>query len=277
MTGAGVGMRGAAGRSARRRLAVASLAVAVFVSAYALAVHTIRGQRVEQRLLDTTDFAYPAILDAVSVPAIAVAALAIAITGLLTRRPRAAAVGVGAIVVSSVLGQVLKYGVLERPALHEASGNSMPSGHMIAYASVVAAALLVLPAAARLVAAPLGAALLAIVGAELVHSSWHRPSDVIASLSLVVAVIAVGSILLGHRGERRPRAARAVLGMLIVVAAAAILLVGAAMLIELLTSVTLLPLRLSADIVLAASAAASMAAVLVVATPARGDSRPRIR
>lgn len=270
-------MRDAVGRSVRRRLAIAALAVALFITSYALAVHTTRGQRVEQRLLDATDFAYPAILDAVSVPALALATVAVAVVGLLTRRVRAAVAGAGVIVASSVLGQVLKHEVLQRPALHEASGNSMPSGHMIAYAAVVAAVLLVLPVAARLVAAPLGAVLLAVVGSQLVHSSWHRPSDVIASLSLVVAVAAVASIPLGRGAERRPRAARAVLGTLIAVAAVGLLLVGVVLLIELLTSWTLAPLAVSADIVLASSAAASIAAVLLVAASSRGAVESRVR
>jgi membrane-associated phospholipid phosphatase len=65
--------------------------------------------------------------------------------------------------------------------------NSFPSGHTTAAASIAVALILVVPAAHRLTAALLGAALTAVVGLAVVILGWHYPSDVLGGLLVVGA------------------------------------------------------------------------------------------
>ncbi|MBS1889476.1 MAG: phosphatase PAP2 family protein [Actinobacteria bacterium] len=65
--------------------------------------------------------------------------------------------------------------------------NSFPSGHTTAAASIAIALLLVAPAAHRLAAAVVGAALTAAVGFSVVILGWHYPSDVLGGLLVVGA------------------------------------------------------------------------------------------
>ena len=65
--------------------------------------------------------------------------------------------------------------------------NSFPSGHTTAAASIAVALLLVVPAAHRLTAAILGAALTAAVGLSVVILGWHYPSDVLGGVLVVGA------------------------------------------------------------------------------------------
>jgi membrane-associated phospholipid phosphatase len=65
--------------------------------------------------------------------------------------------------------------------------NSFPSGHTTAAASIAVALVLVVPAAHRLTAALLGAALTAVVGLAVVILGWHYPSDVLGGLLVVGA------------------------------------------------------------------------------------------
>lgn len=63
--------------------------------------------------------------------------------------------------------------------------NSFPSGHTTAAASIAVALLLVAPAALRLGAALVGAAITASVGFSVVVLGWHYPSDVLGGLLVV--------------------------------------------------------------------------------------------
>ncbi|HXF32149.1 MAG TPA: phosphatase PAP2 family protein [Solirubrobacterales bacterium] len=65
--------------------------------------------------------------------------------------------------------------------------NSFPSGHTTAAASIAVALLLVVPAAHRLLAAAIGAALTGAVGLSVVILGWHYPSDVLGALLVVAA------------------------------------------------------------------------------------------
>lgn len=63
--------------------------------------------------------------------------------------------------------------------------NSFPSGHTTAAASIAVALLLVAPAAHRLFAVGVGAAITAAVGFSVVVLGWHYPSDVLGGLLVV--------------------------------------------------------------------------------------------
>src|SRR6185503_6696111 len=93
--------------------------------------------------------------------------------------------------------QVLKNAVFVRPDLGvEASyGNTLPSGHTTAAASVAAALLLVVPPRVRPWAAVLGAGYTTATGVSTLIGQWHRPSDVVAAVLVVLAWTAIACAL----------------------------------------------------------------------------------
>jgi membrane-associated phospholipid phosphatase len=86
------------------------------------------------------------------------------------------------------------------------SGDSFPSGHTTAAASIAAALLFVVPARHRVTAATCGLILTAAVAISVVVLDWHYPSDVLGGL-LVVASWGF-AVLAGLRLAPRPDAAR---------------------------------------------------------------------
>jgi hypothetical protein len=77
---------------------------------------------------------------------------------------------------------------LPRPALDGfPMSNSFPSGHTTAATSVAFALVLVLPLAIRGLVALIGAAYAAVIAVATVWAEWHRPSDTIAALLVVLA------------------------------------------------------------------------------------------
>lgn len=182
------------------RLAISVIAAIGFVAVYATAVLTAHGQRIDQLLLEAAEYGQPALLGIVSTPALMVACVAVALVGLIARRPRAGVAAAGIVIAANLLGQALKHEVLVRPELDIAAANTLPSGHMIAFASVGTALLIALPLRLRTWLAPAVAALLGVVAWKLLHAGWHRPSDIVASLLLVAAVTGIATIF-----AERPR------------------------------------------------------------------------
>ena len=97
----------------------------------------------------------------------------------------------GAVLVAgaNAITQLLKHLVIERPDYVDAYGpslgygpNALPSGHVTLAASVVIAALIVLPRAAAPLVVLIGAACVALVAVATVVTGWHRPSDIVAAL-----------------------------------------------------------------------------------------------
>ena len=88
--------------------------------------------------------------------------------------------------------QVLK-AVLDRPSLLDATGlNSFPSGHVAAIAGLAAALALAVPCVLRRLTVVLALPVVAVVGVATVVLEWHRPSDVIASVLIAVALAGLG-------------------------------------------------------------------------------------
>lgn len=130
------------------------------------------------------------VLDIVSIPFLVVVLGAAAVIALARHR------GVLLLQVALLLGgtnlttQVLKHSAFDRPDLVEALGvraNSLPSGHTTVAASVAVALLLVVPRRARPAVAVLGAGYTASTGVSTMIGGWHRPSDVIAACTVVLA------------------------------------------------------------------------------------------
>jgi hypothetical protein len=170
-----------------------------FAVVYAVGVLTIRGQMVENQALDASTFliAPDGPLSLVSVRNIALSLAVLVVVGLVSRRPRAVARALGVVVAANGLAQVLKSEVLSRPAyLESTSANTLPSGHAVAYASVLLGLIIVVPVALRTVAAILASAVLGVVVVQLLAFGWHRASDVVAGILLVTGVAALAQLLL---------------------------------------------------------------------------------
>lgn len=177
------------------RIAVAVLAAVALGVVFAVAVWTEHGRLAEGAVLDASTFATDsALLGVVGVASLAAACAALVAIGLVRRRGDLAVVAVGVVAASAGIGQLLKHLVLSRPTLVAEQANSFPSGHMIAFAGVAAGVLIVAPAAMRLLLVPVASVLLSLVAVRLVHDGWHRPSDVVGSLLLVVCLTAAGTL-----------------------------------------------------------------------------------
>jgi len=159
-------------------------------------VDTAAGQRVDQAVFAGAHFgrnrlwrvAYP-VLDLVSVPYIA-GVLGAAVLIAVMRRRWGMAVQVALLVGGANLTtRVLKTVVLSRPDLGATPlfSNALPSGHTTAAASVSAALVFVVPARARPWAAAFGALYTAATGVSTLVGGWHRPSDAVAGVLVVLA------------------------------------------------------------------------------------------
>lgn len=208
-----------------RHVVVAVLAAAAFAATYLAGVQTTTGQSAEEAVLAASRFSYdPPLLALVSVPNLLLTSAVIAGLALLRRRWPAAVAAVAIIGVSSVLAQTLKHGLLDRPALLAMGENTFPSGHMTAFAAVISALLLVVPARIRPGVAIVGALGLSVVGALLIRFGWHRPSDVFGAVLLVTFVTAIAH--LGVSRRQTAHSSRAGERMLAGLSLAAALLAG---------------------------------------------------
>lgn len=196
------------------RLTAAALLVVAVGLTYVLLVRTESGQEADQRILETFDPSFtrasgevPLPLE-VPVPALfALALVLVVVIGLARRAHRRTAAAVGLMVVVAGFAQLLK-AALERPNLAErihSTSNSFPSGHVTVAAMSVFALLLVLPRAARFVAAPLGLSWIVAVGVSTLTVGWHRPSDCLGGFFLAAAGYALASACaLERRPQRLP-------------------------------------------------------------------------
>ena len=184
-------------------LAVLVFSAIGFATVYGVGVLTRSGQIVENRALDASTFLTRpgGLLSLVTQPNIAIALAALVVLGLLLRRPRPTARAVGVVVVSTVLSQLLKNGLLLRPdLLGDFSANTLPSGHTVAYASILFGLLIILPPKPRTIAALGCSVVLGIVVVQLLAFGWHRASDVVAGLLLVTGVMALAHLVLPDHG-----------------------------------------------------------------------------
>lgn len=187
---------GASPRTGRRVASAAALALASAVGAiavYAAFVRTAFGQRVDELAMQHAEVEHARLvavlhstLDGTSLVSVALVALVAAAIGLVRRRVDLAVAAGVFILGSNITTQLLK-ATLTRPVLHEAAPNSLPSGHTTAAASVALALIMVLPHAVRALVTLAGAGYVATIAVATVWAGWHRPSDVVAALLVVLA------------------------------------------------------------------------------------------
>jgi membrane-associated phospholipid phosphatase len=193
-------------------LVIAVLATAGAYLVYRLFVRTSLGQAVDNaalrsgvhhpkmdellgRALDNTTLA--------SVVLVCVVAVAI---GILRKRIDLA-VGAAFLVLGANGSVELLKGHLVRPDLDHFPGpNSFPSGHTAAAASVVYALVLVLPRAVRGMVALIGFVYVTVIAIATVWAEWHRPSDTMAAMLIVLAwgSVAVFGIRVARLRSREP-------------------------------------------------------------------------
>ncbi|QPZ38017.1 phosphatase PAP2 family protein [Paramicrobacterium chengjingii] len=177
-----------------RSILVAIVAALGFVVSFFMAVQTQLGQRVEDRVLDSSLYSERSpLLALVTVPNLAIALAVIVLIGALRRAWADTVIAAAAMGLSNVLGQLLKHQILQRPDFSIDAVNTFPSGHTIAFTSIAFALVIVLPHAVRPLVMPVFSAVLGLVSAQLVVFGWHRPSDIVGGALLVLAVTATVS------------------------------------------------------------------------------------
>lgn len=198
-------------------LLVALLSAAGVWLSWRVFVRSADGQRVDHASLVGAqigqnrlwDVAEP-VLDVVSVGFIAAAVIGCVGIALVRRRWGLALAAAMVLGGANLTTRVLKTMVLDRPDLgYGPLSNTLPSGHTTAAASVAAAVVLVVPPRVRPWAAVLGAGYAGATGVSTLVGQWHRPSDVVAGLLVVLAWAALACTVpalaaTDPAGDRRP-------------------------------------------------------------------------
>lgn len=175
-------------------LAAAGTLVGVFTCLYLLFVRSFAGQVIDERAKVGAAIAGPEfarladrLLDPLPVVCAAIGVPLVIAVGLLRRQFRLLAIALGVVLGANLSTELLKHVLLYRPATGatEPIGNSFPSGHETLAASLVFALFLVAAPRLRPVVAATGCAFSVAVGALLLASQWHRPSDVVGALTMV--------------------------------------------------------------------------------------------
>jgi len=113
--------------------------------------------------------------------------LVVAAIGVIRKRVDLAVCAALLVVAANGSAQLLKTR-LDRPNLDDfPAPNSFPSGHTTAAASVAFALILVLPHAVRGLVTLIGAGYVATIAVATVWAEWHRPSDTVAGMLIVLA------------------------------------------------------------------------------------------
>lgn len=177
-------------------------AVATLTAVYFVAVGTPTGQRLDQLGMEAISAAVGSttwaelILLWVSAGSMLLATGLVIMATAALRGRRPALLGAGAAGAVVIIAELLKL-VLDRPVfLAGAAGNSFPSGHVAAVAGLGVALVIAVPRAVRwlvtlLVVGPAAG----LTGLATIVLQWHRPSDVVGSLLIAVAVGALAARL----------------------------------------------------------------------------------
>ena len=140
------------------------------------------------------------VLGNLSLGSIAIAVLMLVGVAVVRERYAAAAAAATLVVGANITTQVIK-ALTDRADHGYLTVESFPSGHATVVVSLVFAALLVAPDAARTTVSLVGAGAITVTAAATLVASWHRPSDIIGALLVSLmwgtAVVAVWSLLRG--------------------------------------------------------------------------------
>jgi len=175
-------------------LLVAALATAGVVAIYRVFIRTITGQAIDTGALNGADVGHAKVVELLSrtlngttLVSLVLVCLAAATIGVVRRRIDLA-IGAAAVVLGANLTSQLLKTHLHRPNLDGfPAPNSFPSGHTTAAASVAFALVLALPQAVRGMVALIGAGYVTVIAVATVWAEWHRPSDTVAGLLVVLA------------------------------------------------------------------------------------------
>ncbi len=194
-------------------LLVTLLATAGAAAVYQFFIRTSLGQTVDSAAMRGGDVSHPQVtevltrtLNATHLAALALVCVLAAAFGALRRRLDLSIAAAVLVVGSNLAVQQLK-AHLQRPDLDGfAMPNSFPSGHTAAAASVAFVLVLVFPRALRGTVGLVGAAYVAVVAVATVWAEWHRPSDAVAALLIVLACggLAVFAVRLRRGSGTRP-------------------------------------------------------------------------
>lgn len=182
----------------RSRAAAASclvLGLAGFVTTYALFVRTARGQRLDERLhLDSPGQTSWRLLHAYNAHLLVgeVVVLAVILIAALSRRqPRRGLLCVLLPLATVAVAEVGKRGLPRADLVPDGLStvaNTYPSGHVGFAAATVAAVLLCVPVWWRPAVAAVGGIAVSAVVVATVQAHWHRASDGIGSIFVVLAL-----------------------------------------------------------------------------------------
>lgn len=198
----------------RRRalLLLAGAATVLVIVVYGFAVHTSWGQRLDsaairgRHLLAARDIRVARrVHQTISIASVVLLGSAICLMALGRRRPRLA-VGVGVMMVGSLLTTELLKRVLPRPdlgILDPLRKPSFPSGHTTIAVALAIGAVMVVPIRHRGAIAVLGVGFSAAIGISLVITASHRPSDPIGAALVVTAWSAATAAALLQPAPRR--------------------------------------------------------------------------
>lgn len=174
-------------------------------------VSTRAGQLVETAAYDGAEYGQTRlwqgaeqVLSVVSVGFIAAVLIGAMLIAVLRRRWELAVQVAVLMVGANLTTRFLKLEVFDRPELggHGQYGNTLPSGHTTAAASASAALLLVVPPRVRPWAALIGAGYTTLTGVSTLIGQWHRPSDVVAAILVVLAWTALTCAMIALRPAR---------------------------------------------------------------------------
>lgn len=177
-------------------------------------VTTWPGQRVEERVFETAD-RFQDVVNPLVEPVLLLGSLPWLLTGfvlvcgigLLRRRWGATLAAAAVIVGSNLTTQVIKDEVFYRTGLvgeWNRDVNTLPSGHVTVVVAAWAALLLVVPRGWRPLTALGGAVAAGAMGLATLGDRWHRPSDVVAAVLVVVAWAALACAVAPGRWADRP-------------------------------------------------------------------------
>lgn len=192
-------------------LAAAAALVVALAASYLFFVHGYVGQLIDEQARSTAGFggaaeSASALLDAVPLLSAGIVVVA-TVVGLVRRAGWSTLVALIVVAAANLTSQLLKHEVLTRPD-NGATGlwhNSFPSGHTTVFVSAVFALFLVCGPRVRPLIATAGAIATTIVGALLVVSGWHRPSDVVGGVLVVAIYVFVGGAVLARVRPAAPR------------------------------------------------------------------------